>query len=254
MRTARALGALAGALALLFSLEAAAQESSDIDSSWYRGTRRRESEQKWAFELRFGPYHPQVDKEFGGKAEPFKQVFGDSGKFFFGVELDWQALRIPWVGTFGPGAGWGYTSMSSKAKLQGTNNDSAEDTKLWIMPMYAVGVLRVDVLPREFSIPLVPYGKLGLGYGLWKASNELGASNYEGVRGKGHSYGFHAAVGAALQLDFLDMAATQQLDNSVGINHVYGYVEWVWSDLGALGSNQMRIGTSTWMTGLTFEI
>lgn len=42
MKTARALGVLAGALALLFTLEASAQESSELEASWYRGTRRRE--------------------------------------------------------------------------------------------------------------------------------------------------------------------------------------------------------------------
>ncbi|HQP35589.1 MAG TPA: MXAN_2562 family outer membrane beta-barrel protein [Polyangiaceae bacterium] len=255
MRRSRVLGAIAGALTLLtFSLEASAQGSADSDASWRRGTARRESDQTWAFELRFGPYRPNVDDEFEGGAAPYREVFGDSKRVFFGMELDWQALRIPWVGTFGPGVGWSYTSMSSKAKLSGTNVDSAEETSLWLMPMYAAGVLRVDVLPRELSIPLVPYGKLGLGYGLWKASNELGASEQGGVTGKGHSYGLHAAVGLALQLDFLDAAATQQLDNSVGINHAYGYLEWMWSDLGGFGGGQMKIGTSTWVTGLAFEI
>jgi hypothetical protein len=229
-------------------------ESSGTEYDWRQGTRRRESPQNWAFELRFGSYRPRVDEEFEGGAAPFKQVFGDKGRFLFGFELDWQALRIPYVGTLGPGFGWGYTSMSSPAKLSGTDTNSAESTKLWIMPMHLVAVLRIDVLPREVSIPLVPYGKVGMGYALWKASNELGASNFEGTLGKGSSYGLHYAVGAALQLDFLDSSATQQLDNSVGINHAYAYFELVWSDLGGMRDGQMHVGTKSWVTGLAFEL
>ena len=247
--------ACASATALL-STAAAAQviESSGSEYDWRQGTRRRESPQNWAFELRFGSYKPRVDDEFKGKAEPFKQVFGDGGRFTFGLEIDWQALRIQYLGSLGPGFGWGYTTMSSPAKLSGTQSDSAETTKLWIMPMYLAAVLRVDVLAREASIPLVPYGKIGMGYALWKASNELGASVHEGVVGKGSSYGLHTALGGALQLDFLDRGATQQLDNSVGINHSYAYFEWIWSDLGGMSSGQMHVGTSSWMIWLAFEL
>jgi len=251
----RALVAIACAsFPLLIAARGSAQESDGLEPDWRRGTKRRESPQNWAVELRFGPYYPKVDDEFKNGKQPFKQVFGDGGHFFIGLEVDWQALRIPYVGSFGPGFGWGYTSMSSPAKLTGTSTDSAETTSLWIMPMYLAGVLRIDEAARELSIPLVPYAKLGLGYAWWKASNELGASNYNGIAGKGHSYGLHVAGGLALQLDFLDAAATQQLDNSVGINHSYAYFEWLYSDLGGLGGGQMRVGTSSWVTGLAFEM
>ncbi|MBI5535410.1 MAG: hypothetical protein HY898_21960 [Deltaproteobacteria bacterium] len=251
----RVLLALACAsLPLLISASASAQYSGTVESDWRQGTRRRESAQNWAFELRFGPYYPKVDEEFKNGQQPLKQVFGDTWHFFMGVELDWQALRLGNIGSFGPGFGWGYTRMSAPAKLTGTNDNSAETTSLWIMPMYVAGVFRLDLLHKEASIPLVPYAKLGLGYAWWRASNELGGSSYDGIPGKGHSYGLHAAGGLALQLDFLDRGASQQLDNSVGINHSYVYFEWLYSDLGGFGGKQMHVGTSSWVTGLAFEI
>lgn len=251
----RALVALACAsLPMLIAARASAQYTESAEQDWRQGTRRRQSPQEWAVELRFGPYYPKVDDEFKGGAKPFKQVFGDSWHFYFGLEVDWQALRVPRVLSFGPGFGWGYTHMSAPAMKTGKNELSAETTSLWIMPMYVAGVLRLDVLAEEANIPLVPYAKLGLGYAWWRASNELGGSNYDGIAGKGHSYGIHAAGGLALQLDFLEVAATQQLDNSVGINHSYAFFEWVYSDLGGLGGSQMHVGTSSWVTGLAMEM
>ena len=205
--------------------------------------------------MRFGPYRPRIDEEFSAAPGPYERVFGTSSRVFFGLELDYQALRIPHVGTLGPGVGWGYTSMSAKAKIRGTSVDSAESTSLWIMPFYTVGVLNIDVLARDFGIPLVPYGKLGVGYSLWKAANDLGISTYDGVSGKGHSYGLHYAFGGMVQLDFLNRHSSSQLDDATGINHSYFYMEWVRSNLDGFGSGKhMQVGTSTWVTGLAFEI
>jgi hypothetical protein len=248
-----------GAATVFWARPASASEDEEVESAgaeydWRQGTRRRESPQNWAFELRFGQYKPRVDDEFDGKASPFKQVYGDGGHFYFGFEVDWQALRIPYIGSLGPGFGWGYTKMSAPAMLTGKGTPSAESTGLWIMPMYLAAVLRIDEIARRWSIPLVPYGKFGMGYALWKASNELGVSNQGGVEGQGASYGLHMAGGLALQLDFLDGGAVQQLDNSTGINHAYAYFEWMYSDLGGLTGGQMHVGTSSWVLGIAFEM
>lgn len=246
---------------LLVSSPAWAQWTDHPDETdWRRGDRPTyETPQNWAFELRFGPYKPMIDDEFGVAPGPYERIFGSSNRVYVGAELDWQAFRIPWVGTLGPGVAWHFTKMSGTAKKQGTNENSAEGTSLWIMPMYAVGVLRVDVFAREFGIPLVPYGKLGAGYAIWKASNDLGTSSYSQngttVDGKGHSYGWHYAGGLALQLDPFDRHSAANLDEAVGINHSYIYFEWMKSNLDGFGANnQMRVGASTWSLGLAFEI
>lgn len=260
------LGALAGAAltatVLLSSSPALAQWTDHPDETdWRREDRPMyESPQSWAFELRFGPYKPLIDEEFKSSgATPYKTIYGGSNRVVVGAELDYQALRIPYVGTLGPGAAWHFTKMTGMAKQQGTTVDSAESTSLWIMPMYLVGVLRVDVFARTFGVPLVPYAKLGAGYAIWKASNDLGTSVYgdssSNVVGKGHSYGLHYAGGLMLELDPFDRHSAAQLDESVGINHSYLYLEWYKSQLDGFGSgNQMQVGASTWSLGLAFEI
>ena len=250
--------AAAVATCTVVSSTAWAQGFDDPASSWRRGSGRGyESPQNYALEIRFGPYHPNIDDEFGGTG-PYDEVFGDSTRWYIGLELDWQAIRIPHFGSVGPGFSWGYTRMKANAKLTGTNIDSAEETSLWIMPMFVGGVLRVDVFANEMGIPLVPYIKAGFGYALWKTSDGLGTSEVATgsgtVEGKGRSYGWHFAPGIALQLDPFDRHAARQLDNSVGVNHSYAFLEWMRTNLDGFGADdQMRVGTSTWVAGLAFE-
>lgn len=261
-RSMHALLAGAGcALAVMVAPSTAlAQAFDDPDTSWHRRSEKRyESPQSWAFEVRFGPYKPNIDDEFGGTG-PYQQVFGDATRWYLGIELDYQAIRIPHFGTIGPGVSWGYTRSKALALRADNGEPSAEETSLWIMPMYAIGVVRVDVLANEVGVPLVPYLKAGLGYALWKTSDGSGTSDYpttDGgtVEGKGRSYGWHFAPGIMLQLDPFDRHAARQLDNSVGVNHSYVFLEWMRNELDGFGSDDhLRVGTSTWMAGLAFEI
>jgi hypothetical protein len=214
--------------------------------------RTQESPQNAAFEVRFGPYHPNVDNEFNGPT-PFGDTFGDGNRYLFGFELDWQALRIPGLGTFGPGFGLGYTKFTADALLaDGSGNRSAQSTTFTLLPLYAVGVLRVDVLAREAHVPLVPYAKAGFGNAFWWAGGPDGVDRAGGTVGRGLSYGPQFALGGMFLLDILDPGAAQDMDNATGVNNSYFFVEWYMSRLG-LG-NQMRVGTNTWMLGLAFEI
>jgi hypothetical protein len=245
--------------ALALSLGAGAANAQGTDEfGAYGGAEERYhgSPQNAAFELRFGPYRPGVDDELSGAA-PFEQTFGDDTRFLIGLEVDWQALRIPYFGTFGPGFGWGYTKFTADALLaDGSGNRSAQTTSLEIMPMYLVGVLRVDVLARETAIPFVPYAKLGVGYALWWSSDGDGASHADdGTVGRDASYGYQYALGGMLLLDFMDPGAAVQMDNASGVNNSYFFIEWYVSQLDGFGSgDQMQVGTNTWMLGLAFEI
>jgi len=238
-----ALGALASRVA--------AADDADY-SSWRRQERPPESPQRFALELRFGPYHPDVDDEFP-QTKPYETAFGPNRRpIYVGLEFDWQLFRIPKVGTIGPGLGWGYTNTSGTAALVSTGGPSAEQTSLSIMPMYGVGVLRIDTLARETAVPLVGYAKLGLGYGLWWAGNDLGTQS------KGHSWGTHVALGGMLLLDAFDEHAAVELDNEWGINNTYFYFEWMRASLDGLSSSGdhsvMHIGTNTWVLGLALEM
>jgi len=243
--------AIAGCTAAVFgSATARAQESG---SSWVRSARPHESPQHYALELRFGPYVPRIDDDFRGAANPpYRTVFGDDRRIAGGLEFDWQALRIPMLGTLGPGLGWSYTHMSAPAVFSNGGAPSAENTNLSIMPMYAVGVFRLDVLARQTPIPLVAYGKAGIGYGLWWSGNDVETQR------RGHSWGSHLAVGGMLLLDAIDPHSATELDNETGINNSYFFFEWMDSRLGGISDTPdhatLRIGTSTWMMGLALEM
>lgn len=211
------------------------------------------SPQHVALELRFGRYLPNVDSEFSN-ATPFKNVFGTGNRYLIGLEVDWQALRIPMFGTFGPGIGWGYTKATAPALLANRPGRAAESTSLAVMPMYLVGVLRVDVFARHTPVPLVPYAKAGLGYALWWSDNGSNAARDAGVLGRGSSYGYQFALGGMFLLDSLDRTSALEMDNATGINHSYFFMEWYYSNLNGFGGSRLQVGANTWMLGLAFEI
>jgi len=211
------------------------------------------SAQNFALELRFSPYRPDVDKEPGLTGTPFKDRFGDNPRLYVGLELDWQTLRIPHVGTIGPGLGVGTVSMSRSATTV-SGRPSGDEYSLDIYPFYLAAVLRADTFWRDMGIPIVPYGKLGLGYGIWRSSNSGGTSSVNGIKGKGGTLGTHVAIGAAFALDALDSGASRNMDNATGINNTYFYAEYYWLTLNGVGqSNPLYVGTDTWAMGMAFE-
>lgn len=259
----RRLISLAAAPAIVaVALIATARDANAQDRGGSLGSAHRtfESPQHFAFELRFSPYRPDIDSDpaLGGRA-PYAQTFGTTPRILVAAELDWQVVRIPHVGTFGPGLSVGYTSMNATAPLRNpppppASPLSGEQTTLSIYPFYAVAVLRADVLMREAHIPLVPYAKAGLGYALWRASNDNGTSNHDNVPGKGHSYGTQLALGVSLHLNAFDAYAAKEFDNTMGVNHTYLFFEYYSSNFSTLGpASQLRVGATTWAMGLAFE-
>ena len=236
---------------------------------------RYDSPQSFAFELRFGPYYPEVDEELAdkpGSPAPYKDIFGDSAQFYFGLEFDWLPLRIPYVGLLGPGFGWGFTHTSGSATKEGSCQPgvakscvaTAQETAFTIMPMHLSAVLRADELMRRTGIPIVPYAKLGLGFATWSVSTVNGVAdakecNASGtcsdVKGRDTTWGIHMALGGMLALNFLDPHYAASLDESTGVNHVYFFGEWMNAQLDGLGSRpQMHVGTSTWVVGMAMDM
>jgi hypothetical protein len=228
---------------------AAAQEEDTTERSW-RQPRIYESPQHFALEIRLGPYVPQIDDTFPTD-KPYESVFGTDRRLAFGLEFDWQVFRIPFVGTIGPGIGWSYTHMSATA-LRQDGTPSVEETGLGIMPMYGVGVLRLDALARETGIPLVGYGKAGLGYALWWTGND------QETQRRGATLGTQFALGGMFLLDIIDQHSATEIDNEWGVNNSYLFFEWMVSNLDDFkpksDTSVMRVGTNTWMAGLAFEM
>ncbi|MBX3205730.1 MAG: hypothetical protein KF764_11725 [Labilithrix sp.] len=217
------------------------------------------SAQNFALEIRVSPYYPAVDDEPGLRGTPFKDRFGDNPRIALGLEFDWQTFRIPYVGTIGPGIGASIVNMSRPA-VTVSGRASGDEYGLSIYPMYLSAVLRADTFWRGLGFPLVPYAKLGLAVGFWRATNAAGTSDSilpgetQAVPGRGMSFGTHMAGGLAFPLDALDSGASRNMDNFLGINNTYIYGEYYWLNLNGLGqSSALYVGTTTWAAGLAFE-
>ncbi len=232
------------------------------DTDWRRSSTRPgrdDGESDWLdpthflFELRFGPYSPEVDEEFDG-ATSYADIFGDDARFYFGLELDWLPLHIPYVGSLGAAFGWGYTSSSGAAVVESTGAEAGSETSLSIHPMHVSGVLRLDGLLRRYRVPIVPYVKLGLGFGVWTASGPNGTSEVDGVSGEGTSLGLHTAIGGAIALNAFDASAAVAMREETGIRYAYLYGEWMGANLDGIGDTpQMHVGTSTVVLGLALD-
>lgn len=249
----RAAAVLLASSSLLVAARASAQGVDEYGAYGPRRTDRGESPQNVAVEFRVGRYVPSIDGEFSN-ATPYQTMFGDDNRYSVGLEVDWQALRIPFLGTFGPGIGIAYTKITAQGFLtQQFPQRSSEDTTLTLFPGYVVGVLRADYIARNTPIPLVPYAKLGFGASTWSVGNGGGTAQVGNVIGRGISYGPVFALGGMLLLDAFDSDAAMEMDQDTGVNNSYFMLEWYVSDLG-VGTNQMHVGTNTWVLGLAFEI
>lgn len=216
------------------------------DPSEYR------SDQNGALEFRMGPYRPRVDEEFGGGATPFDDSFGPGQSVMVGLEVDWQVLHIPHFGSIGPGVGAQFVTFSGNAPFADGSGVSQQPTSLWIIPTYAVGVLRLDVLARDFDVPLVPYIKAGLAYAIWEARDAGATSEAAGVQGLGAELGYQVQAGGMLLLNFFAPQASLDMDNATGVNNAYLFWEWMYSDVSSFGRG-MQVGASTWVAGLAIE-
>lgn len=252
----RLFASVATALTLLGSTTMAHAQGVDEFGGYGRPrTGGSESAQDAALELRFGRYRPEVDDEFNGAAQPFHDVFGNANRYELGLEIDWQLLRIPHFGTLSPGVGWGLTKFTSKAQFTNGAGASGEDTRLWVMPMYLVGVARADVLMRDLKIPFVPYAKLGLGLGMWWSSDGQKSATAHGVAGKGLSYGLTYAAGLMFLLDVLDEDDAKTADGLTGINNSYLFAEWFRPQLDGFGaSSVLDLSSNSWVLGLAMEM
>lgn len=211
------------------------------------------SPQHFALELRFGPYRPDIDSEFGGERTPHKDFFGNSRRLMSQIEFDYQFLHH--VGTAAIGLGVGYFTESGK-NLTASGEETEDTTTLRLFPFSLSAVYRFDLLYERFRIPLVPYGKIGLDYVVWTITNGNGdvPEDPVGGRGQGGTWGWHAAAGLSLVLDFLDPVSAQQFDAEMGVNHTHLFVELGSWNVNGLGmANKLRVGDTTWVGGLLFE-
>jgi hypothetical protein len=238
--------------------------------------KNHESPQHWAYELRIGPYYPQVDSAPGLTAPtgqfPLAESLGTNHRVMIAMEGDWQALRLGNILSFGPGFGMGYTVLS-KSALYGPNPDrnaplpppstgvtvggaSPMNSSLKIWVQWVDAVVRLDALDRILHVPVVFTAKLGMGQALWWAGkgNLAGRDPTTGTIGHGRSWGPTWALGAMFDLNFMQPERARRLDAISGINHMYIFAEWYQLKLDGFGSSdQLRVGDSDWVIGYALD-
>lgn len=248
----RRFALLAGALGVTLLAASPAGAQVIETQGQYRGT-----PQHFAFELKFGPYRPDVDSEFPASSgqHPYKDFFGTGRKLMTTMEFDWEIIRH--VGTAALGVGMGYFKETGNNLAANGSGNATEDTSSFrLIPFSLSAIYRFDLAYERFRIPLVPYGKLGFDYVYWTVTNGNGEvpTDARGGTGQGGTLGWHATVGLSLVLDVFDQGAANQFDEEMGINHTHLFFEFTHLDASGLGaSNRLHVGDTTWNAGIMFE-
>jgi len=257
-RFALPLGALLGLVAMAppaWAVDEALRDGRSEGRAAYR------TKQHGAMEIRFGPYRPDVDEEFGGTATPWADIYGTGDTVMFGLEGDWQAIRIPHFGTFGPGLQVSFATFSQYALLEADPSQrSQQPTNTWFLPVSLLAVLRIDVFAREFKVPLAPYVKFGGTMTLWENTDGMGVASVPdpanptgpAVGAQGISTGLTGAAGLMIWLNPIAPQAALDMDNSTGVNNAYLFGEWMLSRVSSFDEG-LETGDSTWQVGVTLE-
>lgn len=210
-----------------------------------------ESHRAWNFELRFGPYLPDVDTEFadrGQSARPFAEVFGTHKRLMFGIEIDRQVSHRGGTWAIGVGAST-YSATAAALAADGVTR-TGDQTSLRVVPLTVLAVYRADTLRQRFAWPLIPYAKLGLGCGLWWLSDTSKSGSTAGA-----TFGWNAAAGVSLDLSFVDPEAIRTMDQETGVNQFALFVEVMRAGLDGFGSSSvLRVGDTTWFGGVMIEM
>jgi hypothetical protein len=265
MRRLRTPSARATRLALLVALAAgltasltarhAHAQSFQSEADIVEGNHRYRSPQRFAFELRFGPYRPDIDSEFSGSRSPYQDYFGSGSKLLTQIELDYEFFHR--VGSLGVGLGAGFFQVTGNAPVaSGTGMITADTSQLRILPFSASLVYRFDYFLETRNFPLVPYAKVGLDYAYWRITDGNGdtATDGRGGRGVGGTLGWHGSAGIAFVLDWLDPEAAHDFDADMGVNHTALVFEFNHADISGLGmSNRLHVGDDTWSLGLLLQ-
>jgi hypothetical protein len=229
-----------------FAAEASAVEGEDTYN-------RYRSPQKFAFELTFGPYRPDVDSEFNGKRQPYDSYYGSGHDLLTRIEFDYQFWHR--YGSLAAGLGVGYFSVTANSPVaNGTGAPSGDQSQFKVIPLSLSAIYRFDYFIDK--VPLVPFGKLGLDWAYWQITDGNGniATDGNGGVGRGGTLGWHVAGGLALVLDFLDPDASHDFDQDLGVNHTAITFEFFHADISGLGqSNRLHVGDNDWTLGLLLE-
>lgn len=205
----RLVPGLAIALALLLPGPALAQ----LDDDLIPAERDYSSKVVGIFSLRVAPYHP----DFEGNAA-FDAVFGNDPGLMLTAELGGIAYRVPEIVMFGVTGQFGWARYSGNT-VDPSGARTSEETDLTLIPLTALGQVRLDVLPRKLKVPITLTGKVGYQWTAWDTD--------AGGRDEASGWAMGLAWGGeiALDLNTFDAAAARIMDEEWGINYSYLFFE-----------------------------
>jgi hypothetical protein len=244
-----------------------ADSADDLGKEKFRG--RQESPQRFAIEVKFGPYLPDIDKRWTGAGfGPYATIYGRTDDLGVTTNLPRKGLFSVFGfeyqffhkagGPLSIGFTVGYYGDSAQALIAdpvaaGENvRSEADKTRFNIVPVTLLLGYRFELLADRFRVPLVPYARGGIGYGFWweKKGGRI-STNDAGQKAHGGSFGWQVNLGLMLRLDFIERGAAYDLDRLTGINHTYLFGEWQFSHLDGFGSDKaMSVGDDTFTVGL----
>lgn len=221
----------------------------------------------WGFEIKGGPYQPQVGTddertyfEAIYASEPDEALF-EHRPLLWSLETDWYFVRD--IGLLGPLVRVGYWSIVAPNRVCGPqearvdctvddvlndrSSDGNDDTRLTAFPLSVGVVYRMDLLKRTRGIPLVPFAKASVDYYFWRNTVRGEVSRRDdGLRGAGGTLGAQASAGVAFNLDWIEPGAASRARASTGLadSYLFGEYSQLWAD--GLGDDK-RLDFSGWV-------
>lgn len=213
------IAAPAAALVLLLAAPASAQGNSDRSPKW------------GSAELGAGTVTPLGDvvQDVYGEDTYDATVHGRVGVLLFsivdlGVSADFAQLTGRRIGAGGA--------------------QSAEITRLTLIPLTATGILRLDVLKNQW---IVPYGGAGAAYLVWSERNPAADAQVDGDK-----YGWTALGGVQILLDVLEPSRAADLDGWWGVNDTYLNLEVSKTSYDRFGRGVEGLDLSHWAARASF--
>jgi len=203
-------------------------------------------------ELKFGPYYPNIDKEFSSK-QPFSEVFGTSQRLMSKFEYDYEFFTG--FGALAVGGSIGYSQFKGHGLLA-TGEKSSDTTKLHLLPLSLDLIYRFDWLWQKHKVPFVVYAKGGIDCYVWWVTNGVGdiSKSSDGKKGRGATFGGHLSLGAAFVLNSLAPGMAQTFDVEMGVKTTLLFAEYVFSWIDDFGSKKSwDLGSRTFLVGIAFE-
>lgn len=229
------------------------------------------SKQRFAAEVKLGPYLPEIDARYSGPGlGPYATIFGRTDShgratkqprmgIMPAVHFEWQFAYF--AGTLGLGVQVAFfrdkaQALFAKPKAGEYLRSAADQVTFFMAPISLMLVYRFELLADFYKVPIVPYAKAGLTYALWRMKDGSGktAVNSAGKKGAGGVVGWQINPGVALRMDFIEPGSAKKLDQVTGINHTYLFGELQITRLRNFGiGNSIDLGDKTFLAGLAIE-